>query len=171
MMQDLSVTGHKIATNTYFVSSSLTNAWVVHHDTDLWRGTAPCNGIHGVWHGCPPGCASISGGITSTPATQLAGHERLSADERCCAIFQGFLVTNGYPKNASWPANYTNWLVTNPSYSPEQQLSNSISTVPSPTIKNNDLLRDLFSHVIAATQVLRHGCNFSASLVQIWSPD
>ena len=44
MMQDLSVTGNKVATATYFSSG-----WVVHHNTDLWRDAAPCNGNDGIW--------------------------------------------------------------------------------------------------------------------------
>ena len=90
MMQDLSVTGHKVAMNTYFISATYTNAWVAHHNTDLWRAAAPCNGVDGVW---PTGgawlCQHVWWHYLYTGDTNWLRHERLSADERRGAIFPG----------------------------------------------------------------------------------
>src|SRR5690606_7730728 len=45
MIKELSVTGHETA-KTYYDAPG----WVLHHNTDLWRGTAPINNPnHGIW--------------------------------------------------------------------------------------------------------------------------
>ena len=87
MMQDLSVTGQQSPR----LITLPTSAWVAHHDTDLWRGAAPCNGIDGVWP--TGGGLAVPACLVALPLHrrhQLAGHERLSADERRGAIFPGF---------------------------------------------------------------------------------
>lgn len=158
LMQDLTVTGAKVATNMYKCPG-----WVVHHDTDLWRGAAPCNGLDGSW---PTGAAWL--------CQHVWWHYLYTGDTN-------WLATNGYPlmKGAAQffqaflvkDPNYPQWMVTSPSYSPEHDeginkatiSTNSIGVVPSPTM-DNDLLRDLFSHVIAASQVLGTDATFSASI-------
>ena len=44
MIDDLAVGGARTAHDQYG-----SRGWVVHHNTDLWRGTAPINNIDGVW--------------------------------------------------------------------------------------------------------------------------
>jgi alpha-L-fucosidase 2 len=44
LMDDLTVTGAETARAFYGA-----RGWVLHHNTDLWRGAAPVDGIHGVW--------------------------------------------------------------------------------------------------------------------------
>jgi alpha-L-fucosidase 2 len=163
MMNDLSVTGHKVATSTYGVSSSLTNAWVVHHNTDLWRDAAPCNGNDGIW---PTGaawlCQHVWWHYLYTGDTNWLATNGYPLMKGAAQFFQGFLVTNKYSKFTSWPSTYTNWLVTCPSYSPEHSLSNVTAQVASPTM-DNELCRDLLTHVIAACQVLNTDATFSAT--------
>jgi alpha-L-fucosidase 2 len=164
MMQDLAVTGHTIATNTYFVSATYSNAWVVHHNTDFWRAAAPCNGSDGVW---PTGgawlCQHVWWHFLYTGDTNWLATNGYPLMKGAAQFFQGFLVKCKYPNNTNWPATYTNWLVTCPSFSPEHDLSNTTTTVAGPTM-DNELLRDLFSHVIAASQILNTDATFSVSI-------
>lgn len=45
MVEELAVTGRNVAKEHYNM-----NGWVAHHNTDLWRGTAPINHAnHGIW--------------------------------------------------------------------------------------------------------------------------
>lgn len=158
MMQDLAKTGATIATNTYH-----SIGWVVHHNTDLWRAAAPCNNQAGVW---PTGaawlCQHVWWHYLYTGDTNWLATNGYPLMKGAAQFFQGFLVTNKYPKSATWPSTYTNWLVACPSDTPEQQLSNTVSTVAGTTM-DNELLRDLFSHVMAACQVLNTDAVFSAT--------
>ena len=162
LMQDLSATGGKVATNMYKCGG-----WLVHHDTDLWRGAAPCNGTDGVW---PTGAAWL--------CQHLWWHYLYTGDTN-------WLLTNGYPlmngavqffTNFLTPhPNYPGWMVTCPSYSPEHDeainaatiATNSITIIPGPTM-DNELCRDLFSHFITASQVL--GKNYPANVATLMGP-
>ena len=45
MVKDLSVTGQQTAKDMYGA-----RGWAAHHNTDIWRGTAPINASnHGIW--------------------------------------------------------------------------------------------------------------------------
>ncbi len=44
LIDDLRVTGGKAAKDYYNASG-----WVLHHNTDLWRGAAPVDGVWGIW--------------------------------------------------------------------------------------------------------------------------
>ncbi len=44
LIEDLGITGSKTAACYYGA-----RGWVLHHNTDLWRGTAPVDGIWGIW--------------------------------------------------------------------------------------------------------------------------
>lgn len=44
LLDDLRVTGAKTAQRYYKASG-----WVLHHNADLWRGTAPVDGVWGIW--------------------------------------------------------------------------------------------------------------------------
>jgi alpha-L-fucosidase 2 len=164
MMQDLSVTGNKVATSTYNSSG-----WVVHHNTDLWRGAAPINGNDGIW---PTGgawlCQHVWWHYLYTGDTNWLATTGYPLMKGAAQFFQGYLVKCQYPKYPTWPATYTNWMVTCPSYSPEHDLSNNTAQVAGPTM-DNELLRDLFSHVIAASQILNTDATFSVSISNLMS--
>ena len=150
MMDDLAKSGNAVALDTYFVTNNCsfaTNAWVVHHNTDMWRDAAPCNGNDGIW---PSGAAWLCQNVWwhflytgDTNWLQTNGFPLMLGAAR---FFEGFLRQD--------PA-YPNWMVTCPSYSPEHDEGSpiSVANVPSPTM-DNELCRDLFTHVLAASQVL-----------------
>ncbi len=160
MMQDLMATGNKIATNTYFISPSLTNAWVVHHNTDLWRAAAPCNGLDGIW---PTGgawlCQHVWWHYLYTGDTNWLATTGYPLMKGAAQFFQAYLVT--HPTYG--------WKVTCPSFSPEHDEGTyKNANIPGPTM-DNELLRDLFDHVAAASQVLGVDAAFRTNIVTLRS--
>ncbi|MEI6945929.1 glycoside hydrolase family 95 protein [Paraflavisolibacter sp. H34] len=114
--------------------------WVLHHNTDLWRGTAPINAAnHGIW---VTGAAWLS--------QHLWEHYQFTGDKaflqqrayplmkEAALFFHAFLVKD--PK--------TGWLISTPSNSPEHG-----GLVAGPTM-DHQIIRDLFSNVIKASEVL-----------------
>jgi alpha-L-fucosidase 2 len=106
LLDDLSISGARTAQKQY-----RSRGWVLHHNTDLWRGTAPINNIDGVW---PTGGAWL--------CQHLWEHYLFTEDHE-------FLAKRAYPimKSASLffvdslvKDPHTGFLVTNPSFSPEQ---------------------------------------------------
>jgi alpha-L-fucosidase 2 len=114
--------------------------WVLHHNTDLWRGAAPINDAnHGIW---PTGGAWL--------AQHLWWHWEYGGDER-------FLRDEGYPlmrDAARFFVDYlvedprTGALVSGPSNSPENG-----GLVMGPTM-DHQIVRALFANTIAASEVL-----------------
>jgi alpha-L-fucosidase 2 len=164
MMWDLKVTGNRIATNTYFLSPSLTNAWVAHHNTDLWRAAAPCNGLDGTW---PTGgawlCQHVWWHYQYTGGTNWLDTNAYPLMKGAAQFFEAYLIphTNSVYTNSLGER----WMVTCPSYSPEHDEGTyNVAIVPGPTM-DNELVRDLFSHVVAANLVLTnvHGADYDYS--------
>jgi alpha-L-fucosidase 2 len=114
--------------------------WVLHHNTDLWRGTAPINASnHGIW---------VSGGAWL--CHHLWEHYQFTQDKE-------FLKNKAYPimKGSAMFFNSflikdpkTGWLISTPSNSPEQG-----GLVAGPTM-DHQIIRDLFKNVIAASELL-----------------
>jgi len=116
--------------------------WVLHHNFDLWRGTAPINASnHGIW---PTGGAWL--------CQHLWWHYEFSGDKE-------FLAKRGYPlmKDAALffvdylvedPRNDKGWLISGPSNSPEIG-----GLVMGPTM-DHQIIRELFANCIAASKVL-----------------
>jgi len=132
MIDDLAVSGARTAREQYGC-----RGWVAHHNTDLWRGSAPINGIDGVW---PTGGAWL--------CQHLWEHYLFTGDKKFLAraypvmkaaseFFLDYLIKD--PK--------TGWLVTAPSYSPEQG-----ELCMGPTM-DNQLVRALLTHTIAAGKI------------------
>src|SRR5205814_6546597 len=104
MLDDLVVSGRKTATAHYGA-----RGWVLHHNTDLWRGTAPINASnHGIW---------LTGGAWL--CQHLWEHYRFTLDRE-------FLATRAYPlmKDAALffvdalvEDRETGWLISTPSNS------------------------------------------------------
>lgn len=144
MVRDLSETGISVATQHYGA-----DGWVVHHNTDLWRGAAPINNAGGLW---PTGGAWL--------CMHLWWHYEYSGDTAYLAqiyplmkgaaeFFVDFLVPHQNPV-------YASYLVTNPSHSPEQKnpaLGDNGEIVAGPTI-DCQLVRGLFTYVIEASEIL-----------------
>ncbi|HHY84547.1 MAG TPA: glycoside hydrolase family 95 protein [Verrucomicrobia bacterium] len=141
LVQDLSVTGSRVAQKLYGASG-----WVVHHNTDLWRGAAPINNYDGIW---PAGnawlCQNLWWHYEFTGDTNFLANTAYPLMKSAAEFFLDFLIPH--------PAN-TNWLVTNPSYSSEH--SHPVFDVPNvagPTM-DNELIRELCNNIAKATEVL-----------------
>jgi len=127
--------------------------WVLHHNFDLWRGTAPINASnHGIW---------VTGGAWLS--LHLWEHYVYSQDERflrqraypvmkeAALFFTDFLVQD--PK--------TGWLVSGPSNSPEQG-----GLVMGPTM-DHQIIRSLFEACREAARVLDVDREFAAQLADV----
>jgi alpha-L-fucosidase 2 len=135
MITELSHAGRETAREYYNAPG-----WVLHHNTDLWRGTAPINASnHGIW---------VSGGAWL--CQHLWEHYLFTQDEF-------FLKTTAYPimKQAALFFNSylvkdpkTGRLISTPSNSPEQG-----GLVAGPTM-DHQIIRSLFKNVIAASEIL-----------------
>ena len=145
LIEDVAISGARTARAQYGCGG-----WVLHHNTDLWRGTAPINNIDGVW---PTGGAWL--------CHHLWEHYLFTGDKK-------FLAQRAYPlfkSSAQFFVEYlikdskTGWLVTSPSFSPEQGgLCNG------PTM-DDQLVRALFDHTIEAAGILGIDPEFAAKLV------
>lgn len=135
MIGELAITGKQTAKDHYNAPG-----WVLHHNTDVWRGTAPINAAnHGIW---------VTGGAWL--CQHLWEHYLVTQDKQ-------FLKTKAYPimKEAALFFNNflikdptTGYLISTPSNSPEQG-----GLVAGPTM-DHQIIRNLFSNVIAAGEVL-----------------
>ena len=139
MIKDNSVTGRKTAKVNYDAKG-----WVCHHNTDLWRATAPVDGaFYGFW---PSGGAWL--------CQHLWYHYEYTGDkqflEKYYPIMKGaaeFFVDTlvEHPKYK--------WLVTCPSMSPENAMFEKVSTCAGPTM-DMQIIRDLFNDCIMASKIL-----------------
>jgi alpha-L-fucosidase 2 len=139
MVKDLAVTGARTAKTMYGA-----RGWVVHHNTDLWRATAPIDGaIWGMW---PTGGAWL--------CLHLWDRYDYGRDVRylesvypllksCAEFFLDTLVTHPNGK----------WRVTNPSMSPENNHRGNVSIAAGPAM-DNQILRDLVANTGAAARIL-----------------
>jgi alpha-L-fucosidase 2 len=127
--------------------------WVCHHNTDLWRRTAPTGGTWGLW---PTGGAWL--------CTHLWEHYLYGGDQgylarvyptlRDAAIFiADILVEEPTHK----------WLVTNPSNSPENAHIHKTGVCVGPTM-DMQLIRDLFDSCIEASIILDKDAAFREQL-------
>jgi alpha-L-fucosidase 2 len=139
MVNDLTVTGARTAREMYGVGG-----WVVHHNTDLWRASAPIDGPNwGMW---PSGGAWL--------CLHLWDRYEFSGDKgvlKCIypalkGASEFFLATlQEEPKHK--------WLVTNPSISPENGHPFGAAVCAGPTM-DMQILRDLFANTITAAETL-----------------
>jgi alpha-L-fucosidase 2 len=139
MASEIAETGARTARVMYGA-----RGWVAHHNTDLWRATAPIDGPQwGMW---PTGGAWL--------CLHLWEHYEYGGDRRFLArvypIMKGaslfFLDTLvEEPKH--------HWLVTAPSISPENQHPFGTSIVAGPAM-DSQIVRDLFTNTIHAAEIL-----------------
>jgi alpha-L-fucosidase 2 len=139
MIMELAETGARTARVHYGA-----RGWVVHHNTDIWRATAPVDGPQwGMW---PTGGAWL--------CLHLWEHYEFTGDRsflaRVYPVMKGaaqfFLDTLvEEPKHG--------WLVTCPSLSPENRHPFGTSIVAGPTM-DNQIIRDLFTNTIRAAEIL-----------------
>ena len=147
MIDDLVKSGQRTAKEQYNC-----RGWVLNHNTDLWRGTAPINEIPGVW---PTGAAWLCHHLWEhylfTGDKNFLSTRAYPAMKEASLFFMDFLVKD--PK--------TGWLVTCPSYSPEQ---GTLCAGPSMDMQ---LIRALMDHTLAAARLLNLDADFSADLAKI----
>ena len=138
MVKDLTETGAQAARMHWGAGG-----WVTHHNTDLWRAAAPIDGTWGHW---PTGGAWL--------CQNLWEHYLFSGDEQflrglypvikgAAQFFLDSLVEE--------PTHH--WLVTCPSASPENFSPKGSNVTAGPTM-DNQIIRDLFSNCIRASEVL-----------------
>lgn len=149
LVKDISVSGRNTAKFHYNM-----DGWVTHHNTDLWRGTAPINNAdHGIW---------VTGGAWLTQ--HLWWRYEFTKDE-------SYLKSTAYPimKEASIfftqyltpDKNNPEWLISGPSNSPEIG-----GLVMGPTM-DHQIIRNLFANTIEAAHILNDE-DFAAQLEAIY---
>ncbi len=149
LIEEVSTTGHETARTMYGA-----DGWVLHHNTDIWRVTGAIDKApSGLW---PTGGAWLS--------QHLWEHYLYSADRNFLSkiypIMEGaarFLnqIMVQDPRNGKW--------VICPSLSPENAHPNN-STTAAAVSMDNELVADLFNHVITAAQTLGKRTGLTDSL-------
>ena len=150
-LEELAVSGARTAKNLYNA-----RGWVIHHNFDLWRGTAPINGAdHGIW---------VTGGAwlcqhlwwryqyQEDPAFLERAYPLMKGAAQFCA---DFLQED--------PRNHKGWLISTPSHSPEHG-----GLVAGPSM-DHQIIRNLFSNVISASEILDRDAEFRTKLEQLKS--
>ncbi|RZK33241.1 MAG: glycoside hydrolase family 95 protein, partial [Pedobacter sp.] len=144
-IKGLSKSGAKTAKEYYNAPG-----WVLHHNTDIWNGTAPINASnHGIW---VTGAAWLSQHLWEHYA--FSGDQAFLRDEayplmkQAALFFDNFLVKD--PK--------TGWLISTPSNSPENG-----GLVAGPTM-DHQIIRSLFKNCIAAAEILNVDAEFRKTL-------
>jgi alpha-L-fucosidase 2 len=139
MVQDLAISGARTARDMYGAGG-----WVAHHNTDLWRATAPIDGPQwGLW---PTGGAWLAVALferyehNGDRAYLQTIYPLLKGSAQ---FFLDTLVEDPSGK----------WLVTSPSVSPENPHPFGTSLVMGPTM-DQQILRDLFATVTKAARAL-----------------
>jgi alpha-L-fucosidase 2 len=133
MVHDLSVSGSRTARALYHA-----RGWVLHHNTDLWRGTAPINNVDGVW---PTGGAWL--------CTHEWEHYLFTGDRDFLAkVYPDLRGASLFFLDSLVKDPHTGFMVTNPSFSPEQG-----TTCAGPAM-DMQLVRALFDQTTAAATLL-----------------
>jgi alpha-L-fucosidase 2 len=147
-LKEVAVSGEKTAREHYNA-----RGWVLHHNFDLWRGTAPINASnHGIWQ---TGGAWLS--------QHLWEHYVFSGDKQ-------FLRDTAYPLMKGAALFFVDalvehpdkgWLISGPSNSPEQG-----GLVMGPTM-DHQIVRGLFGAVIAASRILNTDAELREKLLDM----
>ncbi len=152
LIDDLVISGARTARKQYGA-----RGWVVHHNTDLWRGTAPINNIDGIW---PTGgawlCHHLWERFLFTGDEDFLRRRAYPVMKQACLFFVDFLVKD--PR--------TGYLVTNPSHSPEQPPPEAPLLGVGPTM-DNQLIRALFDYTMRASEILKVDAGFREQLARI----
>ncbi|MBN1343531.1 MAG: glycoside hydrolase family 95 protein [Phycisphaerae bacterium] len=135
MIDDLVVSGRKTAKVHYNC-----RGWVFHHNTDLWRGTAPINATnHGIWvTGGAWLCQHLWWRYAFTGDKDFLAKRAYPVMKEAALFFVDFLIED--PK--------TGRLISTPSNSPENG-----GLVAGPTM-DHQIIRNLLGHCIEAGTVL-----------------
>ncbi|HPD46944.1 MAG TPA: glycoside hydrolase N-terminal domain-containing protein [Anaerohalosphaeraceae bacterium] len=139
MVMDLTETGARTAKVCYGA-----RGWVTHHNTDLWRASAPIDGPQwGMW---PTGGAWL--------CLHLWDHYDYSRDKEYLAkVYPAMKGAAQFFFDTLVEEPTRKWLVTSPSLSPENGHPFGTSICAGPTM-DMQILRDLFSNCIRAAEIL-----------------
>ena len=140
MVMDLTHTGARTAKVMYNA-----RGWVVHHNTDLWRASAPIDGpFSGIW---PTGGAWL--------CQNLWDHYLFTGDKNYLKeIYPAMRGSAQFFLDTLVEEPTHHWLVTSPSLSPENgHPEGRTSVVDGPTM-DMEILRDLFANCIQASEIL-----------------
>ncbi|HYG24563.1 MAG TPA: glycoside hydrolase family 95 protein [Verrucomicrobiae bacterium] len=139
MVKDLTVTGARTAEAMYGA-----RGWVVHHNTDVWRASAPIDGPNwGMW---PCGGAWL--------CLHLWDRYEYSGDKADLKrIYPALKGSAQFFLDTLQEDPAGKWLVTNPSISPENHHPHGSALCAGPTM-DMQVLRDLFAHTIEAAETL-----------------
>lgn len=152
LLEDVSKTGALTAKNFYGA-----DGWVLHHNTDLWRGTAPINhSNHGIW---PTGgawlCQHLWWRYDFTQDTEFLRQRAYPIMKKAAEFFVDYLVED--------PRSEERWLISGPSNSPELG-----GLVMGPTM-DHQIIRALFGYCIRASEILDVDAEFRRTLEQMRS--
>jgi alpha-L-fucosidase 2 len=150
MVMDLMETGARTAKVMYGA-----RGWVVHHNTDLWRASAPIDGaFYGVW---PTGGAWL--------CQNLWDHYLFTGDEKFLKrLYPALKGSAQFFLDTLVEEPTHHWLVTCPSLSPENgHPEGRVSICAGPTM-DLQILRDLFDHCVRASEILGVDEAFRAQL-------
>jgi alpha-L-fucosidase 2 len=139
MLKELAKSGARTARVNYGA-----RGWVAHHNTDLWRATAPIDGA--TWGMWPTGGAWL--------CKHLWDHYDYSRDRAFLA--DAYPVMKGAAEfflDTLVPDASGRFLVTSPSISPENNHHEGVSICAGPAM-DRQILRDLFDHCIRAAELL-----------------
>ena len=130
--------------------------WVCHHNTDLWRATAPIDGP--TWGFWPTGGAWL--------CRHLWDHYAFSGDKEYLArVYPVMKGAAQFFLDTLVEEPRHKWLVTCPSLSPENGHPGGVSVCAGPTM-DMQIVRDLFNDCIAAATVLDLDRDFRAALAK-----
>jgi alpha-L-fucosidase 2 len=149
MVRDLAVTGARTARSMYGA-----RGWVCHHNTDLWRATAPIDGPQfGLW---PTGGAWL--------CLHLWDRYDYGRDRAYLAsIYPILLGASLFFLDTLVPDPRSGWMVTNPSLSPENNHGHGTSLCAGPTM-DMQIIRDLFANTAAAARILAQDAELVAQI-------
>ena len=136
-LDELAQSGRRTAKNHYNA-----RGWVLHHNFDLWRGTAPINAAnHGIWvTGAAWLCQNLWWHYEFNGDRDFLKHRAYPLMKEAALFFVDFLIED--------PRRPQRWLISTPSNSPEQG-----GLVAGPTM-DHQIIRDLFANVIEASRIL-----------------
>jgi alpha-L-fucosidase 2 len=145
MIEDLSITGAKVAKTHYNC-----RGWVLHHNTDLWRGAAPINkSNHGIWvTGGAWLCQHLYQRYEFTLDKEFLKKRAYPLMKGSAQFFLDFLIED--PK--------TGYLISTPSNSPENG-----GLVAGPTM-DHQIISELFQDTIKAAEILKTDKKFRQQL-------
>lgn len=158
LIDDLRVTGARTAEVEYH-----SQGWVLHHNTDLWRATAPVDGPWGIW---PMGEAWLANQMwdhyTFSEDREFLRNQAYRAMKGAAQFILGFLV------EAPAGTPFAGRLVTNPSTSPENSYilnGNRVGLTYAATM-DLELIHELFENCRRAAEILGTDAAFRAQLKQ-----